>query len=142
MSRRGLAAFVLAIMLMAVPTSALASGDGGGYWVPGGPTVTDVDAQQCQTRTWVNPEGKTPNGTHVVATDGCHVYEFTTTIGAGPASGTTTFMAADLAMGLEPYAYNARNQCEFAAISQANLAFINYFKVPSGTMVRVTYNCD
>ena len=138
MFRKFVVASALALSL-SVPTLAFA-GDGGGYWMPGAPT--DIDAQACQTRTWTNEEGKTPNGTHAVATDGCNVYEFTTTIGAGPASGTTTFMAADLAQGLEYAAYSTANQCEYAAVAQANMAFINYFKVPSGTMVRVTYNCD
>lgn len=101
-----------------------------------------AEAQECRTRTWTNEAGKTPNGTHAVATDGCHVYEFTTSIGAGPARGETTFMAADLAAGYEAEAYAAKNQCEHAAIAQANLAFIFYFKVPSGTMVHVKYDCE
>jgi hypothetical protein len=91
---------------------------------------------------WTNEAGKTPNGTHAVATDGCNSYEFTTTIGAGPASGETTFEVAAAAGGREAEAYSAANQCEFAAIAQANLAFANYFKVPDGTKIRVKYDCD
>lgn len=142
MFRRLLVASSLVLAVFGSGDYALASGDGGGYARPGYPVGTEIDAQNCRTRTWVNDEGKTPNGMHAVATDGCNVYEFTTTIGAGPASGEFTFMAADLAIGYEMYAYSTTNQCEYAAVSQANMAFINYFKVPSGTMVRVTYHCE
>jgi hypothetical protein len=139
-------AMIALLIVTAVGTvsPALASGDGGGYWLPGQPTTIDIDAQNCRTRTWTNEAGKTPNGSHAVATDGCNRYEFTSTIGVGPASGEVTFKTSSASMGLEadkPLA-DVPNHCAFAAVAQANMAFVNYFGVPDGTEVRVKYACE
>ena len=126
------------------PTVIFASGDGGGYSLPSQPSASDIDAQNCRTRTWTNEAGKTANGSHAVATDGCNVYDFTTTIGVGPASGDVTFKTSAASMGLEadkPLAA-VPNHCAFAAVAQANMAFVNYFGVPDGTEVRVKYACE
>ena len=108
------------------------------------PMATSADAQACQSRTWTNEAGKTPNGSHAVATDGCNSYEFTTSIGVGPSNGAVTFKTSSASMGLEadkPLAA-VKDHCAFAAVAQANLAFVNYFRVPDGTEVRVTYSCE
>jgi hypothetical protein len=109
--------------------------------------VTPAYAEElpCGTRTWVNEAGKTPNGSRAVATDGCHTYNFTTTIGVGPASGEATFKTSSAAQGREAGSFladAAPNHCAFAAVAQANMAFVNHFKVADGTEVRVKYVCD
>ena len=108
-------------------------------------TPAYAEERPCGTRTWVNEAGKTPNGSHAVATDGCHTYDFTTSIGVGPASGEATFKTSTAAQGREAdsaLADAAPNHCAFAAIAGANLAFVNYFGVSDGTEVRVKYSCE
>jgi hypothetical protein len=133
------------LIFTAVPAPALANGDGGGYWLPGHPAAIDIDAQDCRTRTWSVEPGKSGTGSKATATDGCHVYEFTTTNGQRPDSGEVTFKTSHVFNGWEDgntLPSMAGGYCAYAAAHQANLAFVNFFGVPDGTEVRVRYSCD
>lgn len=117
--------------------AALADG-GDGYKVP-------LD-QGCRSHTWSDPGGKTPTGFEARATDGCHVVNWTGSIGQGPGGGVTTFRVFG---NVDPWMSGyggpgpeGGNYCQYRAVHEANLYFTNLFRVPNGTEVTVRYVCD
>jgi hypothetical protein len=94
----------------------------------------------CGTHSWTNEQGKTPNGFTASATNGCHTYNWTSTIAQGPASGEVTFRTDINASGLADMRVGG-DYCAARAAHEANLAFVHYFGVPDGTTVRVRYEC-
>jgi hypothetical protein len=119
--RRALTIAIAALLLTAVPAAA--------------------EERPCGTRSWTNDEGKTPNGFTATATNGCHTYEWTSTIGQGPARGEVTFRTDSNASGLADMKQVEGGYCANRAAHEANLAFAHYFGVPDGTSVTVRYEC-
>lgn len=104
-------------------------------------TTLPASAQEraCETRTWTVDPGKTPVGFYASATDGCHTYEWQSTIGQGPAKGELVF---HIGQELPSAAGGAANYCAYRAAHEASLAFTHYFQVADGTEIRVQYECE
>lgn len=125
-----------------------ADGDGSGMAIPSAPSQWDgyaVAEQDCQTFRSFYDGGKTPEGFKARATDGCHVYEWTSHVLQGPGKGTVKFRVTDKvnpwegdlpSMAGGPAAY-----CAAAAAHAANLQWMFRFQAPLGTEVTVDYEC-
>jgi hypothetical protein len=102
--------------------------------------------QGCATRTWraSDDAGKTEIGFEARASDGCHVYVWDNTTTDSPGSGTVTFKTSRVLNGWEAGNTLPKMEagyCAYRAAYEANLLFVNYFRVPDGTEVSVTYRC-
>jgi hypothetical protein len=128
---------ILVALFCAIPTTALASDDGGSYFAP-------AQAEPCGSYTWdANVDaGKTAVNDWSTATDGCHTYKWNGTVGASGGSGTTTFKVNKNAeaweLGVSPA---GGNYCEYSKVHEANMAMAWHFKVADGTEVTVKYSC-
>jgi hypothetical protein len=110
-------------------------------------TAPAYAAAPCGTHTWRASDdvGKTEIGFEAKATDGCHVYVWDNTTTDSSGAGTVTFRTSHVLNGWE--AGNAlpkmeAGYCQYRAAHEANMLFVNYFKVADGTEVTVTYRCD
>lgn len=106
-------------------------------------------AEPCGTHTWraSDDAGKTEIGFEARASDasGCHVYVWDNTTTDSPGSGTLTFKTSHILNGWEPGNTLPKMEagyCQYRAVHEANMLFVNYFKVADGTEVTVSYRCD
>ena len=112
------------------------------------PATPAVTADECRTYAYAYDAGKTATGFYAEASDGCNTAKWTGSIGQGPGGGTTTFETN----GHRGYSWqdgynlprygNDQQSCLARAVEEANAYFTNYFQMPAGTEVRVSYRCD
>jgi hypothetical protein len=98
-------------------------------------------AEPCGTQTWNYQPGKTEEGFKASATDGCHTYQWTSNTTDSSASGTVSFMVTKRVNPWDGDLPNTGDMCQMRAAHEANLMFLNGFKVPAGTEVTVQYRC-
>lgn len=99
----------------------------------------------CQSYSSHYDAGKTPEGFQGHASDGCHTADWTSSIGVGPDSGKVTFRTiGNISPGEPGYTLpgpQGGNYCQYRAAHEANGYFTNWFQVPVGTEVTVSYSC-
>lgn len=104
--------------------------------------------EDCTVYLYRYESGKTVEGFHARATDGCRVADWTGSIGQGPGQGRVTFRTTGNNLylwqgsGLPSPAGGDQNACTSRAVQEANAYFTNLFQAPAGTEVTVAYRCD